>query len=111
MKLWIDAQLSPALAAWIRSELAIDAVSVRSLGLHNADDKTIFLAAQSASATVLTKDRDFVYLVEQYGIPPHIIWLTCGNTSNTAVKIILQSALPQALSLLSAGEPFVEIRH
>ncbi|MEM1128451.1 MAG: hypothetical protein AAGI71_17530 [Bacteroidota bacterium] len=38
MTLWIDAQLSPALAAWITSEFAgIDAHSARRLGLRDAE--------------------------------------------------------------------------
>lgn len=111
MKIWIDAQLSPSLAAWIRLEFGIDAVSVRSLGLQSSDDKHIFFAAQKAGAMVLTKDRDFVYLVEKFGIPPQIIWLTCGNTANAVIKIILKKSLPQVLSLLARGEHIVEIRN
>ncbi len=111
MKLWIDAQLSPSLASWLRTEFGLEAVSVRSLGLQFAEDTTIFHAAQKTGTVVLTKDRDFVHLVEKFGIPPQIIWLTCGNTSNSAVKIILKQALPQALNILSRGEHIVEIRN
>lgn len=32
MTIWIDAQMSPALAAWIRSNFAVNAVAVRDLG-------------------------------------------------------------------------------
>lgn len=39
MKLWIDAQLSPAIAAWINHTFDnIEAKSVRSLGLSDATD-------------------------------------------------------------------------
>ena len=111
MTLWIDAQLSPSLAGWIRSEYSIDAISVRSLGFHSTDDKNIFFAAQKAGVVVMTKDRDFVHLVERFGVPPQIIWVTCGNTSNAAMKIILQEALPRVISLLAAGEHIVEIHN
>ena len=33
MVLWLDAQLSPTLAAWLRRELGLDARPVRDLGL------------------------------------------------------------------------------
>ncbi|MFO7800001.1 DUF5615 family PIN-like protein [Rhodohalobacter sp.] len=47
MKLWIDAQLSPAIAAWInRTFNDIEAKSVRALGLHDATDPEIFKKAQ-----------------------------------------------------------------
>jgi predicted nuclease of predicted toxin-antitoxin system len=37
----------------------------------------------------MTKDSDFVDLVERLGPPPQIIWLTCGNTSNLRLREIL----------------------
>jgi predicted nuclease of predicted toxin-antitoxin system len=57
----------------------------------------------------MTKDRDFVELVERYGSPPQVIWLTCGNTSNARLKEILTVTLPDALELLRSGERLVEI--
>jgi predicted nuclease of predicted toxin-antitoxin system len=44
------------------------------------------------------------------GAPPSIIWLTCGNTSNAALRGILVNALPKAMTLLAQGEILVEIR-
>jgi len=58
---------------------------------------------------VMTKDRDFVDLLERLGPPPQVVWITCGNTSNRTMRAILSKALPEALSLLRAGEPLVEI--
>lgn len=59
---------------------------------------------------MMTKDSDFVKLLEELGPPPQVIWLTCGNTSNARLKQILTKALPQAVILLESGEPLVEIR-
>jgi predicted nuclease of predicted toxin-antitoxin system len=73
--IWVDAQLSPALAPWIIEQFGIDAASMRYLGLVNALDPEIFNAARSADAVVLTKDADFVVLLEQFGPPPHILWV------------------------------------
>ncbi len=58
---------------------------------------------------MLTKHADFVELVERLGPPPQVIWLTCGNTSNAALRLILKDALPKALDLLGQGEALVEI--
>jgi predicted nuclease of predicted toxin-antitoxin system len=44
MKLWIDAQMSPAIARWISANFAIAAVAVRDLGLRDAKDQEIFPA-------------------------------------------------------------------
>ena len=57
----------------------------------------------------MTKDSDFVDLVDHLGEPPQIIWLTCGNTSNAQLREILTSVLPEALELLRSGEKLVEI--
>ncbi|MEH1826540.1 MAG: DUF5615 family PIN-like protein [Nostoc sp.] len=34
----------------------------------------------------MTKDSDFAELVDRFGTPPQVIWLTCGNTSNDRLK-------------------------
>ena len=110
MIVWVDAQLSPAIAAWVAETFSVAAHAVRDLGLREATDRQIFLSARSASAVVMTKDRDFVRLLEELGPPPQVIWLTCGNTSNVQLKQILTNALPQAVKLLESGEPLVEIQ-
>jgi predicted nuclease of predicted toxin-antitoxin system len=107
--LWLDAQLSPRLRPWIRREFTIDVVHVRDLGLRDVEDPEIFDAARRAKAVVLTKDEDFVVLVDRLGPPPQIIWLTCGNVSNARLKKILTAGLPEAITMIQRGEPVVEI--
>ena len=109
MNLWIDAQLSPALASWIIDNLGVEAQPVRDLGLLHARDRDIYLAAREAGTVIMTKDRDFLTLSERLGPPPQILWVTCGNTSNAQLRQILQRALPTALNLLEQGESLVEI--
>ena len=110
MIIWIDAQLSPALATWITATVGVPTMALRDLGLRDATDHEIFMAARQAQAVVMTKDSDFTRLLDLYGMPPQVIWLTCGNTSNANLKIILAATLPQALNLLASGEKLVEIR-
>jgi predicted nuclease of predicted toxin-antitoxin system len=74
-------RFSPEIARWLADRFAVEAVHVKDLQLLQATDPTIFDAARIADAVVLTKDRDFVDLVRRRGIPPHVIWITCGNTS------------------------------
>jgi predicted nuclease of predicted toxin-antitoxin system len=57
----------------------------------------------------MTKDSDFVLLLDRFGAPPKIIWLTCGNTSNASLKEILTKQLSQAIEFLERGEDLVEI--
>ncbi|UYZ61727.1 DUF5615 family PIN-like protein [Hymenobacter weizhouensis] len=109
MIFWLDAQLSPLLAVWLRWKFKIEALPLRELGLRDAEDEEIFIAAKAAQAIVITKDADFLRLLERLGTPPQIIWLTCGNTSNERLQQVLVTALPDAIELLNAGEPLVEI--
>lgn len=109
MTIWIDAQLSPAIANWINENFSIQAIAVRDLGLRDAEDEEIFLEAKNANAVVMTKDSDFLTLLDRFGIPPQVIWLTCGNTSNARLKEILMATLNEAIELLENGEEVVEI--
>lgn len=83
MELWIDAQVSPAMAEWMRHMLAVDATAVRDLGLREAEDLTIFWRARAAGVVVLTKDSDFVVLLERHGPPPQVVWLSGVATRRT----------------------------
>ncbi|WP_036481033.1 DUF5615 family PIN-like protein [Myxosarcina sp. GI1] len=109
MRIWVDAQLSPAIAAWISSTFEVTALALRDVGLRDAEDSEIFEAAKTQSVIFMTKDNDFVDLVGRFGSPPQIIWLTCGNTSNARLREILSATLPKALELLRSGEVLVEI--
>jgi len=109
MNIWIDAQLPPAIARWLTENFQVQATPLRDLGLRDAEDEEIFQAARAAAAVVMTKDADFVGLLNRYGPPPAVLWLTCGNTSNARLRQILTATLPDALELLQRGERLVEI--
>ena len=109
MVVWTDAHLSPALAPWLRAAFGVEAAPLRDLGLRDAEDAAIYAAARAAGAVLLTKDSDFVDLLTRHGPPPQILWLTCGNTTNAALRAVLITAWPRVAELLAAGEPLVEI--
>jgi predicted nuclease of predicted toxin-antitoxin system len=110
MTIWIDAQFSPTIAAWVEATFFVHAQALRDIGLRDAEDRDIFDAAKIAGVVIMTKDADFLALLERLGAPPQIIWITCGNTSNARLKTILAASMPDALQLLASGEPLVEIR-
>lgn len=111
MRFWIDAQLSPGLADWLFQTFGVEALSLRDLGLLEAVDTAIFEAAraQSSPVVVMTKDSDFVDLIERRGSPPQILWITCGNSSNAKLQAMLLNCFPSAMARLGEGEPIVEI--
>jgi len=109
MTIWVDAQLSPAIAQFLKQELGLEATALRDIGLRDAKDELIFAEARKADAIVITKDQDFCNLLERHGPPPRIIWITCGNTSNEHLCQLLRRSILPALQMLDAGESLVEI--
>lgn len=61
--------MSPAIAGWISANFPISALSVREVGLRDAEDRAIYLEAQRRSAVVMTKDSDFITLQAELGPP------------------------------------------
>ncbi len=103
-KLWLDAQLPPQLAAWLGNELKVDAYPLREIGLRDAEDREIFDAARTNGAILPSKDVDYVELVSCYGAPPKLIWFTCGNVSNDALRTLLRRQLSAALTVLASDD-------
>ena len=109
MTVWVDAQLSPRLAAWLTASLGVPAVHVRDLGLRDATDRAIFERARDAGAVVLTKDADFGALLERFGPPPQVLWITTGNTTEGHLEELLRRVWPKVQTLLAASEQLIEI--
>lgn len=109
MILWLDAHLPPSLATWMSAAFGITAVAIRTIGLRDAEDSTIFMAARAAGAIVVSKDRDFADLVVRHGPPPQVVWVTAGNSSAARLREILTATFADAIALLQEGAPLVEI--
>lgn len=105
---WIDAQLPPALATWLITR-GSTAVHIADLGLLRATDREIFEAARAANAIVITKDEDFVHLLEVHGPPPRLIWVTVGNVRNAQLLAIFAQHWTAIDTQLAAGEPLIEL--
>jgi predicted nuclease of predicted toxin-antitoxin system len=108
--IWLDAHLSPRMAEWLQETLGCEAIALRDLGLRDADDHEIFSKAKEANIIILTKDKDFAEMVIRHGSPPNVIWLRCGNTSESRLKELLSLYLSDALGFIHSGECLVEIR-
>jgi len=57
----------------------------------------------------MTKDADFVDLLEEQGPPPPVVLVTCGNTSNARLRRLVQTAWPTIVAMLERGEALVEL--
>ena len=109
MKFWLDAQLPPTLAKFLSEEFNVQADPLRELGMRDADDMEVFEKARDKNVTIISKDSDFVELVQRLGSPPQLLWVTCGNVSNKHMRHIFTKLFPDALSMLREGEAIVEI--
>jgi predicted nuclease of predicted toxin-antitoxin system len=106
---WIDAQLPPGLASWLSLNFQVEALALVELGLRDANDASIFDRARSADVVLVSKDSDFVELVSRHGPPPRLLWVTCGNVTNTRLRGVFTSVFGDACSLLEEGRAIVEI--
>ncbi len=93
----------------MRVTFQLTAFPMRDLDLLRGSDEHIFMRAKKEADVVITKDKDFVALLERLGPPPQVIWITMGNTSNTRMKQVLQVRFPEALEMFAKGEALVEI--
>lgn len=110
VKLWIDAQLPRAMAEWVRTDLKVEAATLDEIGLRDAPDAEIVQAIRQAGNVIVSKDDDFVDLITRLGPPPQVLWVTCGNVTNRELRKLCATALAEAVRLLAAGEPIVELR-
>lgn len=112
MIFWVDAQLPPGLAVWLRESCGVEALALREIGLREAGDMDIFLAARQnsgAEVVLISKDADFVELIMRFGAPPKLLWVTCGNLTNARLKQVFARTFVQAIALMQRGETIVEI--
>ena len=109
MTFWLDAQLPPALALHLAEAFGVEAKTLGSLGMRDAPDREIFDAARREGTIIITKDDDFVELVQRLGAPPQIVWVTCGNSTNQHLKRVFSTTFAHARDLLAGGAPVVEI--
>jgi predicted nuclease of predicted toxin-antitoxin system len=79
------------------------------LAMLTAPDENIFIAAREARAVIVTKDEDFVRLLEAHGAPPQVVWVTVGNVRNARLRTLFERHWPAIREQLGAGEPLIEL--
>lgn len=109
MIIWLDAQLSPVLANWIRSEFKVQCFPIRDVCPVNIPDEALFLKAKGSADLIITKDVDLVNILQHVGPPPSILWLRMGNTSNARLKAVFSKQMAEVLRMIEGGEPLVEL--
>jgi len=107
--IWLDAQLSPVLANWIRATFKVRCFPVRDLGRTDMYDEVLFAKAKEEADMLITKDVDIVHLLKRFGPPPKVVWLRMGNTSNARMKELFTQRWADITAFAAGEEPLVEI--
>ncbi|MDR2484703.1 MAG: DUF5615 family PIN-like protein [Treponema sp.] len=92
MKLLLDANISWKLVNILRQAFG-ECVHVDLIGLTMpAEDKDIWNYALNNGYIIITKDNDFLDLLELKGFPPKVVLLKTGNNSSGALADLLINA-------------------
>lgn len=109
MTLWLDAQLPPTLAGWFTETFGIAAFSLKYLALDRSSDLEIFSKAKAEGVVLLSKDSDFLQLLDQWGPPPQVVFLRLGNSTNAFLRRYFTSKWSEVKAFLDQGVALVEV--
>jgi predicted nuclease of predicted toxin-antitoxin system len=109
MELLLDAQLPPRLAKLIgeagyRASHAYDHLPPM------ASDTDISRLANSLPAALMTKDSDFIDLVDRNILRTTLVWVRSGNVDTGRLWAVLRPNLSRIMAAVRAGERIIEIR-
>lgn len=103
----IDENLPWRLAQWL-SRSGRAAFHVSELGLLGEADEVVWRKASSLSATIVTRDGDFIALAQRSsGV--HVVRLLVGNCSTAVLLARVEALWPDVEARLAAGETVIEI--
>ena len=62
-----------------------------------------------ATSLCYNRDREFADLVLLFDLPIQVLWINCGNTSDSQFQRVCRVDFLDAMGLLMQGETIVEI--
>ncbi len=108
MRFLIDAQLSPALVNYLRSK-GHEAEHVADVLGATAKDIKVVERAQALGAIIVSKDSDFVGLLEGMASAPPLLRVRVGNSTNRGLIQRLDLNWSQVEGELLNSKPIVEL--
>ena len=101
-EIWLDTNISPAIAKWMMEYTGMTVKSSYSLSFNQSNDLTIYNTAKEYGKVILiSKDADFPELISRLGSPPKLISLRFGNCDNKTMWSILEPKIMEAINLLT----------
>lgn len=89
MKLLYDQNLSPVLVARL-ADVYPGSMHMRSVGLRESADSSIWNRARTDGYVICTKDNDFREMSRALGAPPKVVFLRLGNCATSYVESVLR---------------------
>ena len=74
-----------------------------SLGLAEADDRTVWDYAKANGFAIVSQDADFAEMAALLGPPPKVIWLRTGNDPTVVVVKLLRDHVDSLLDFERDG--------
>ena len=109
MKILLDANISWKLTNVLKPIFG-ECAHVDLIGLNvPADDIDIWDYALENGYTIVTKDNDFIDLLELRGFPPKVVLLKTGNNSSKALAELLINIKPMIEDLENNNYGLLEI--
>lgn len=104
MRLLVDANLSPAVAALL-NQAGHDAVAVRDLGLQDATDETILEQALADDRVIVSHDTDFgtMLAMQRRSKPSLILIRSADPLTTTQIAALIVDNLEVMVEDLTAG--------
>ena len=104
-EIWLDTQLSPAIAKWLAELTGFVIKSSYSLNLHYQTDVAIYnQAKQQGNVILISKDADFPELISRLGSPPKLVVIKKGNCDNKTMWAFIKPHIEKAITLLITTE-------
>jgi predicted nuclease of predicted toxin-antitoxin system len=104
-EIWLDTNISPAIAKWMGEDTGMSVKSSYSLSLHYMEDIEIYnLAKAEGNIILLSKDNDFTELISRLGAPPKLINIRFGNCSNSVLWGLIKPRIKDAITILTSSE-------
>ena len=109
MKILLDANISWKLTSRLKSVYEeCDHVDLTGLDVP-AEDIDIWNYAKNNGFIIITKDSDFIDLLEMNGFPPKVVLLKTGNNSSQALFELLVKIRPMVENLENSNYGLLEI--
>jgi len=104
-EIWLDTNLSPIIAKWIKEYTGFEVKSSYTLSLHYLTDIEIYKRAKEQGNVILiSKDADFPELISRLGAPPKLINLKIGNCDNRVLWEWIKPHINEAITVLSTSD-------